>query len=271
MIKEKQSILPCTVPYQQYTQAFDLLASGSVREEIQILKSLLLDDIMNSKKNSIRSNTLCPWISSFAPQLKIIDKLQMTWKEKELERFTQHQIACEAEFKSLYVGICLSCMSRQLTKLGKFAPAHMLLQTALCEINDPTLLSCHSFKELCIQVLLNQALCHLALRSLTKAKWVLYLLRASSRSLSLTFNNPKFLHSMLKSLFNDVPQVYDNIIASFPECCYQVNSLCPPNSSIQTIQSSFQTLGKILHPNQGGDTELMQRVCHFPLNEIMKW
>ncbi|KNZ50660.1 dnaJ domain protein [Puccinia sorghi] len=289
-MQEKKSILPCTVHDQQYTQAVDLLESGSVRLAIPILKSMLLDDNTDAKKIQLDPtlrNVLIKASIKLATAYRILSlpkeakmtldqvlhpnsrlyinyghnlfgELAIIFASVKDDLASQkirkiQQIISETEFKSLY--------------LGKFAGALMLLQAALCEINDPALLSWQSLKQLYIEVLLDKVCCHLTLRSLPEAESVLKILRASERSLSLTFNNP----NMLESLFNDVPSVYNDTIAFFPECCYQ--TLCvPPYSSIETIQSSFRTLSKILHPDKGGDTGLMQRVRHdFLLHEIMKF
>ncbi|PLW46891.1 hypothetical protein PCANC_06568 [Puccinia coronata f. sp. avenae] len=203
----------------------------------------------------------------------------------ELESKRIPKITSETEFKILYVESCLSRLGRQLMKLGKFAPALTIFQTSLNEVNDRVAFSSYSSKQMYIEILLDQVHCHLALGLLSEAKSVLNVLQASERSLSLTFSNPKFLqivklraaiehcnlkstNGILQSHFNDIPADYDDAIASSPECCFQ--TLCvPPDSSIETIRSSFRTLTKIIHPDKGGDTNLMQRllVAHETLKD----
>jgi hypothetical protein len=54
---------------------------------------------------------------------------------------------------------------------------------------------------------------------------------------------------------------YSKVKHSAYRCAYIWQTLCvPPDSSFQVIQSSFRTLSKILHPDKGGNTSLMQRV-----------
>jgi hypothetical protein len=134
-------------------------------------------------------------------------------------------------------------MGREFMKLGKYTPALKLFNTALDKAtqycNDVALYSC-PLKQLYIQSLLDLAQCHLALGSPPNAKSVLNTLFASERSLSLDYNNPKFLEMtqltvaidhwnpnspnvIVQSLPEDIPGAYNEGVAYHPDCYYQVS------------------------------------------------
>lgn len=134
-------------------------------------------------------------------------------------------------------------MGHELVKLGNYASALILFQDAVREAENydsPIAVSSYSFKQLYIQTHLDLTRCHMALGSLPNAKLTLNTLRSSERSLSITYNHPKFVEmvnlttalenwtsnpskSIAQSLFQNVSGVYDGGMTQYPECCYQVS------------------------------------------------
>jgi len=318
---DRQSVSPCTVYCQKYNQAADLIEHGSTVEAVQTLHSLLNDDDAYSRNNALSPSVHHVLIKASIklataywdlsqPEEALVTLNQIFLPNERLYISYGHNLFGEAsviysivrnglrnkktttisrgaEFRYLYVGSCLSWTGHELAKLGNYASALILFESAVHEAEkygSPIAVSSYPFKQLYIQAHLDLTRCHMALGSLSNAKLTLNTLRSSERSLSLTYNHPKFVemvglttalenwasnssNSISQSLFQNIRgaydggmrQAYDGGIRQFPECCYQI--LCvTQDSSAQVIQSSFRNLSKILHPDKGGDTGLMQRL-----------
>ena len=128
--------------------------------------------------------------------------------------------------------------------LGKYQPALKIFNIALDHEakqhgNDVALYS-YPLKQLYIQANLDLAQCHLALGSPSNARLVLNSLFASERSLSLNYNNPKFLemtqltvaidswnpnlpNAVAQNHPEDIHGAYSEGVAYHPECHYQVS------------------------------------------------
>jgi len=310
--QHKQSISPCTIHCQKYNHAVDLIESGSIQQAVPILKSLLADHDTDGRtdqldpsnhnvliKASIKLATAYRILSRPSEALETLEylflpnqKLYISFghnlfgeaaviyahAKDELTRQKESKTISKTEFRIRYVETCLCRMGREFMKLGKYAPALKLFDASICEAkrHGDDGLSSHSLKQIYIQALLDSIRCHLALQSPSDAKSILYTLNASERSLSLTYNNPKFMEmvrlaaivdswnsnpatDIAQRLPEDSAGAYDEGVAYHPECFYQ--ALCIlPDSSTDIINSSFRILSRIIHPDKGGDTGIMQKL-----------
>ncbi|KAI7957595.1 hypothetical protein MJO28_004690 [Puccinia striiformis f. sp. tritici] len=309
--QEKQSISPCTIHSEKYNKAVDLMESGSVLQAIHVLKSFLAQNLaavdkfgLNPSlhniliKASIKLATAYQMLSLPKEAILTLDQIFLPNQvlhisyghnlfgelatiylsaKDELTKNRILKIPSDAEFGTLYMASCLSCLGRECVELGKHSRAVMLFQASVHKIqkySNDLEFSSYFLKQLYIQANLDLTRCHLSLGSLSSAMATLNTLQTAEQSLDLTYSNPKFLETVTmkatmdswnssdrirQSFFEDIPGTYNCTITRFTECCYQV--LCvPPNASIEAIQSSFRHLSIILHPDKGGDTSLMQRL-----------